>query len=331
MKTARETQHLTTLIEEAISDLDIPDEPSALYEPVQYTLANGGKRLRPYLALLACGLCGGRVDEAVPVGLAVELLHNFTLVHDDIMDSADTRRGEPSVFKKWDVSTAILSGDVLFVKAQEQLQYYGDSQDYSKYQYSELNRLFLKATRTVCEGQAYDLDFESRTKISLDEYLQMISKKTASLLSISMRMGGIVAGVNRKKLELLDQIGLQVGMAFQIQDDLLDVVGDPDKFGKKVGGDIATGKKTYLTVLALEKFTGDAYRKLSQILQTKKVSPEQINYVIQILENKNITTEASIAARDRYNEAIALTEKFEDNSYKNELVQLLKNLKKREH
>ncbi|MDZ7693428.1 MAG: polyprenyl synthetase family protein [Balneolaceae bacterium] len=243
MKSTLKHQNLSELINRRLSELDLPKEPHQLYEPVRYTLNLGGKRIRPYFTLTTCGMCGGEVEEAVPAALAIELLHNFTLLHDDIMDAADTRRGSPSVFKKWNSSTAILSGDVMFARAFEQLQYYGKSDSYSKEQYSRIMDIFLESAETVCEGQAFDLQFAERSDVTIDDYLKMIRGKTSALISGSFMLGGAVAGVENDRLLQLRRLGQEAGTAFQIQDDLLDVVADPSKFGKKPGGDIIEGRE----------------------------------------------------------------------------------------
>ncbi|MGD8749610.1 MAG: polyprenyl synthetase family protein, partial [Balneolaceae bacterium] len=177
MNITEQQQKLSDLIEKKLAELDLPDEPSSLYDPVRYTLSLPGKRVRPYLVLVSCGMCGGTIEEALPAAISIELLHNFTLLHDDIMDKAAKRRGKPSVFKKWGADTAILSGDVIYAKAFEQLQYYGYKEQYSKEQYHTILDIFLESSKTVCEGQANDLTFEKRQDVSIDEYLHMIEGK----------------------------------------------------------------------------------------------------------------------------------------------------------
>ena len=197
-------KELTSLIHQKLMEIEFPERPYSLYDPVRYTLSLGGKRIRPYFTLISCGLCGGEPEEALPAGMAIELLHNFTLLHDDIMDAAETRRGKQSVFKKWDSSTAILSGDAMYAWAFEQLQYYGNSDAYSKKQYALIMEIFLESARAVCEGQAYDLEFEENQQVSMQDYLRMIKGKTAALISASFKLGGAVAGADGGLLYNLD-------------------------------------------------------------------------------------------------------------------------------
>jgi len=324
-------QNLSDLITKGLDQLDLPMEPVSLYEPVRYSLAVGGKRIRPMLTLLGCGLCGGEPEEALPAALAVELLHNFTLLHDDIMDRAETRRGQPSVNVKWNDSTAILSGDVMFARASKELNFYGQSDKFTKNQYARINEIFLDAVETVCEGQAYDLEFESEETVSLEDYLKMIEFKTAALLRASLQMGGIVAGAPSEQLDLLYAIGTKSGIAFQIQDDLLDVVGDPDKFGKRVGGDIAEGKKTYLSILALKKGSDTQRQYMQNILRKKDVVDDEIQAVIQQYEALNVIEETRKAASWHYDHAIEALGGFSGSEYKEEISRLLNSLMKREH
>ncbi|MDZ7680312.1 MAG: polyprenyl synthetase family protein [Fodinibius sp.] len=204
MKVTDQQQQLSDRIDEQLAALDLPDIPSLLYDPVRYTLALPGKRVRPYLTLIGSGLCGGTVSEAMPAAIAIELLHNFTLLHDDIMDRANTRRGEPSVYKKWDQNTAILSGDAMYARAFKQLQYYGKVEQYSKSQYNRIMDIFLQSATTVCEGQALDLEFEDRTDVSIEEYIHMIEGKTAALISGALAMGGAVADASEDAIEELE-------------------------------------------------------------------------------------------------------------------------------
>lgn len=294
-------------------------------------MSNGGKRIRPFLVLLGCDMCGGTSGEAMHAAMAVEILHNFTLLHDDIMDKAETRRGKPSVYKKWDESVAILSGDVMFARSVSELQYYGESDRYSKEQYSRLNGLFLDAIRIVCEGQALDMEFERRREVRLEEYLAMIESKTAALLAASLQMGGVVAGAEHRRIEGLGELGMQMGTAFQIQDDLLDVVGDPDKFGKRVGGDIAKGKKTYLTILAQQRAEGQQKKVLQNILHDKSPSSVDIRKVIDIYRDLGVIEDTRKAVSEHYGFALAQLEAFGESDSKTQLFELLKKLINREH
>ncbi len=323
---------LSELIEQGIHNLNIPEVPHDLYRPISYTLEQGGKRIRPYMVLLGCGLCGGDPKEAIPAAIAIELVHNFTLIHDDIMDEAETRRGKPSVYRKWDSSTAILSGDAMFALAIEQFQYYGENAGYDKKQYNALYQYFISSVRRICEGQMMDLNFASQEDISLQEYEEMIGAKTGALLSCALEMGGIVAGTDDQTIHKLGQIGLEAGVAFQIQDDLLDVVADFDKFGKKRGGDIREGKKTYLALFALERASTDERDHLLQILhKTDDISDKEIQWVIDCYQRNGIIEESKKAIRYHYENALDSLRCFEDSEYLTEIRHLLQKLINREY
>lgn len=322
---------LSTDFEVILQNLDLPAHPANLYDPIRYTLAMGGKRIRPKMVLAACGMCGGDITEATPAALAVESLHNFTLIHDDIMDNADKRRGFETVHLKWDFSTAILSGDALFAVASDLLSFYGQNDKYSKSQYFELNKIFLNATRIVCEGQARDLDFETRSDVSLDEYLLMIEQKTAALLKAAMQMGGVIARASAHQIYELGKLGLKAGLAFQIQDDLLDAIGDPEIFGKKPGGDIAEGKKTYLSILALKLADSDDQKLLAEILESGTTSELDIAHVIDIYEKTGVIELTNKEIRRLYDEAFASLSEFSENEFRNEINNLLNQLMIREN
>lgn len=221
-------------------------EPENLYEPMVYILEQGGKRLRPVLVLMAADLLGGDYKKALDAALAIEIFHNFSLVHDDIMDDAPIRRGKETVHEKWDVNTGILSGDVMLIYAYQLFESYsGDT-------FKELARLFTKTAMEVCEGQQYDIDFETRDQVSIEEYLRMIEYKTAVLVGAALKMGAIVAEASEECKESFYQYGRLLGIAFQLQDDYLDAFGDPETFGKQPGGDIIENKKTFLYLKTLE-------------------------------------------------------------------------------
>jgi len=239
--------------------------PSTLYEPANYILGLGGKRIRPVLALLAADAVGGEFKIALPAALAVEVFHNFSLVHDDIMDEAPLRRGKPTVHEKWNANTGILSGDVMLVMAYECLN------DYPPALFAELTQLFSKTAREVCEGQQYDMDFPDQESVSQEEYLKMIRLKTAVLLGCSLQMGAMIGGLSRRESEPFYAFGIKLGLAFQLQDDYLDAFGDPATFGKQVGGDIIENKKTLLYLLALEK--GDEAQR-STLMDLFTTTPE---------------------------------------------------------
>ncbi|GAB5408872.1 MAG: polyprenyl synthetase family protein [Balneolaceae bacterium] len=320
-----------SLIESELVNLDLPDYPETLYKPFEYALTAGGKRIRPILTMLANGICGGTITESIPAALAVEILHNFTLVHDDIMDSADTRRGKPSVFKKWDINVAILSGDVMFAGAMEQLAFYGHEDSYSKQEFSALYDVFLKATTTVCEGQALDMEFVDRQDVKLHEYIEMISGKTAALLSGSLEMGAISAHASSTQRKELALIGKELGIAFQIQDDLLDAIADPEKFGKRPGGDIFEGKKTYLTILTLERADEAGAQLIKDTLLASEPTLESVEAVLKLMKDLNVINDVSSEIELRYQKAFELLSHFPSSEYKEELENLLTFLQYRDH
>jgi geranylgeranyl diphosphate synthase type II len=325
-------QHiLLEKIEKALQEIDLPEMPVSLYEPYRYAMAVGGKRIRPILTLMACGLCDGDLDDALPAALSVEILHNFTLVHDDIMDSAGTRRGEPSVFKKWNENTAILTGDVMFADAYKQLHFYGESDKFSKQEFAAMHHIFSRAIITVCEGQALDMEFVDRSEVTDKEYLQMIGGKTAALLSGSLEMGAVAAHATHHKRAELAELGYEMGIAFQIQDDLLDAVADPEKFGKRPGGDIYEGKKTYLTILALERADEAQKKIISDTLAHVDPDEEAVEQVLDIMRELDVLKDVASQTDEHYQKALDLLNKFESSEYKLELEKLLNFLRKRDH
>lgn len=221
-------------------------EPKNLYEPINYILGLGGKRLRPILTLMTVDLFGGNIEDALDSALAIEVFHNFSLVHDDIMDDAPLRRGKATVHEKWDVNTGILSGDAMLISS------YQFFESYSPEIFKKLTSLFSKTAIEVCEGQQYDVDFESRDDVTIPEYLKMIEYKTAVLVAAAMKMGAIIANASQNDTEAIYEFGKNLGIAFQLQDDYLDAFGNPETFGKQVGGDIIENKKTFLFLKSLE-------------------------------------------------------------------------------
>lgn len=313
-----------------ISQPDLPETPSSLYDPIRYIMGLGGKRLRPRLVMAGCGICGGEVTESYWAAMAVEALHNFTLIHDDIMDNADTRRGMQTVHLKWDLSTAILSGDALFAYSFDQLSYYGKDSRYSKEQYLRLNQIFLDATRIVCEGQAWDMDFENRTDVHLNEYLKMVGQKTAALLKASLQMGAVVAGADDEQIEILGEIGYNAGLAFQIQDDLLDATGNPEQFGKKTGGDIAAGKKTFLSILSTERASIEQNEMLQSVLASRATYDSDIKRVIDLYDRLGVIATAKAEIQKLYNKASVSLKSFPQNIYRDEINSLLNQLMSRQ-
>ncbi|MEN8769499.1 MAG: polyprenyl synthetase family protein [Candidatus Arcticimaribacter sp.] len=243
------------------------EEPAGLYDPMRYILELGGKRIRPVLALLAADAVGGDVKKALPAALAVEVFHNFSLVHDDIMDEAPLRRGKATVHEKWDANTGILSGDVMLVKAYQCLDAYPAEL------FKELTQLFSQTAKEVCEGQQYDMDFPQQDSVSQAEYLHMIKNKTAVLLGCSLQMGAMIGGLSREESQPFYDFGIELGLAFQLQDDYLDAFGDPLTFGKQVGGDIIENKKTLLYLLALEKGDKEQQAELEELFSSQPEDP----------------------------------------------------------
>lgn len=269
-------------------------EPKNLYEPVDYIMNLGGKRLRPVLVLLAAEAFGEKAKEALPAAMAIEVFHNFTLVHDDIMDDAPIRRGRATVHEKWDVNTGILSGDAMLIKA------YQHFEGYDNHLYKALMKLFSTTALQVCEGQQYDVDFEERDDVSIAEYLHMIEYKTAVLVAAAMQMGSMIGGADKKNQTHMYQFGLNLGIAFQLQDDYLDAFGNPETFGKKVGGDIAENKKTFLYLKALKLANANEAQQLKHLFS---IHPEDAGAKIE--NSKQIFVEsgavkASLAEIEKY-------------------------------
>jgi geranylgeranyl diphosphate synthase, type II len=263
-------------------------EPRNLYEPIHYILGLGGKRMRPVLTLMSAELFDADYKLALPAALAVEVFHNFSLVHDDIMDDAPLRRGNETVHEKWNINTAILSGDAMLILA---YQYF---EKYNTEVFRELAKLFSKTALEVCEGQQWDVDFETREDVTILDYLKMIEYKTAVLVAAAMKMGAIVAETSKENAELIYDFGLNLGLAFQLQDDYLDAFGNPETFGKQVGGDIIENKKTYLYLKAIE-FSSDEDKK--QLLHLFSIQPEDNSDKIESVKNIFTTSGASAATQ----------------------------------
>lgn len=271
------------VIERAIGNHSFKKEPKGLYDPIAYSMSLGGKRVRPALLMLANSLFGGKDEEAINAALAVEIFHNFTLVHDDIMDDAPLRRGEQTVYKKWGTNTSILSGDVMLVQAYQLLAKTKNST------LADIIQLFNKTAIEVCEGQQYDMDFEEREDVTIDEYLKMIELKTAVLLAASLEIGGLIGGASAEDAEHIYEFGKNLGVAFQLKDDVLDLYGNPDKFGKRVGGDIISNKKTYLLIKAKELATGNLKKELEFCLTSTALKEDaKVEKVKGIFDQLNI-------------------------------------------
>ena len=277
---------------EFLNTYNVEREPKNLYQPIKYILNLGGKRLRPVLTLMTTACFDGDVDRSMDAALAVEVFHNFSLIHDDIMDAAPLRRGQETVHEKWDLNTGILSGDAMLIRA------YPLFENYPPETFRELAKLFSKTALEVCEGQQYDIDFETRLQVSIPEYLKMIECKTAVLVGAAMQMGAIVANAPIEDQVRCYDFGKNLGIAFQLQDDYLDAFGNPEIFGKQVGGDILENKKTYLFLKAIENGSPEVRTELTQLFQNNALKPE--NKVSKTLElfvrsEANIATKAAIS------------------------------------
>ncbi|WP_129752207.1 polyprenyl synthetase family protein [Flavobacterium beibuense] len=280
--------HYQQVISDYFNTLQVVKDPVNLYEPVKYILSLGGKRMRPVLTLMSAEIFNADCREALPAAVAVEIFHNFSLVHDDIMDDAPLRRGNETVHEKWNINTGILSGDAMLIMA------YRYFEEYEPETFRSLAKLFSKTALEVCEGQQWDVDFEERNDVTIPEYLKMIEYKTAVLVAAAMKMGGIVAKTSVENCDLIYDFGLNLGIAFQLQDDYLDAFGDPATFGKQVGGDIIENKKTYLYLKALQKADDTSRKQLTELFSMQPVdSAEKIELV------KNIFTTSGADAETR--------------------------------
>ena len=281
-------------------------KPRNLYQPIDYILQLGGKRLRPVLTLMTADIFDVDYKLALPAAMAVEVFHNFSLVHDDIMDDAPLRRGNVTVHEKWNINTGILSGDAMLILA---YQYF---ENYQPKTFRKLAKLFSKTALEVCEGQQYDVDFETRTDVTIPEYLKMIEYKTAVLVAAAMKMGAIIAQTSKENSRLIYDFGLNLGLAFQLQDDFLDAFGDPKTFGKQVGGDIIENKKTYLYLKAIE-FSKPKVRK--ELLHLFSIQPQdnldKINSVKEIFNSSGASLATQKAIEEFTLKAFETLEKID--------------------
>lgn len=281
MKTYKD---LYAQIEQEIANIAYTQQPEELYKPIEYIMQLGGKRLRPVLTLMANDMFGGETRKALKAALAIEMFHNFTLVHDDIMDNADIRRGQPTVHVKWNQTIAILSGDLMMIKATDLL---------CETETNDLRNLisvFNKTAAEVCEGQQWDMNFETQSNVTEQDYLKMITLKTAVLLGCALKVGALIGGANTDDANHLYEFGKNIGIAFQLQDDILDSFGEGDKVGKKIGGDIAANKKTILLIEALNSAEGDDKDELYYWLGAK--SNEKIEAVLNLYNKYNVRQKA---------------------------------------
>ena len=309
-----------TDINKAIESLQWDKEPRGLYEPIAYALASGGKRLRPVLALTAAAIFGGKEEEVLPAALALEVFHNFTLLHDDVMDRALVRRGRPTVHVKWDDNTAILSGDQMLIEAYRLLEGVPGAK------LALVLRWFNEMATGICEGQQLDVDFEHADRVAISDYLKMIELKTAVLLANALRTGAYIAGAGEKEQEALYEYGRHIGLAFQIQDDLLDVYGDPETFGKAIGGDICCNKKTYLLLTALATASAEDKAELEQWLLVSDRDREKIAAVTTLYTRLGVREAAEAAIEKHTAEALQQLERLPQDSATEQLRQLAEKL-----
>jgi geranylgeranyl diphosphate synthase type II len=291
-------------------------EPKNLYEPIRYILGLGGKKIRPVLTLMSAEIFDADYSKALPAALAVEVFHNFSLVHDDIMDDAPLRRGNVTVHEKWNINTGILSGDAMLILA---YQYF---EQYEPAIFRELAKLFSKTALEVCEGQQWDVDFETRSDVTIPEYLKMIEYKTAVLVAAAMKMGAIVAETSVENGELIYDFGLNLGLAFQLQDDYLDAFGNPATFGKQIGGDIIENKKTYLYLKAIEFASAEEKAKLLQLFSVSLDENEsKIEEVKSIFNSSGASSATQQAIQDYTLKAFATLDKMNISSDKKAMLQ----------
>ena len=302
------------------------NKPESLYDPVKYILESGGKRLRPLITLYISELFNGKKTVALPAAAALEIFHNFTLAHDDIMDNSSIRRGKKTINEKWDDNTGILSGDVMLIISYEILNQYEDSK------YILFSKKLTEISRLVCEGQQADMDFSSKNDITENEYFEMIRNKTAVLIACSFMFGGIAAETNTSNTDLLYKIGLNLGIAFQLEDDLLDSFGDQEKFGKRIGGDILEKKKTLLYLFTHSKLESEKKLEFENIFNSNEIEESQkINSIKSFYETSGALEYLKNKVRVYFNEAEILIDKLElDNDTKKKLNLFCKTLLNRE-
>ena len=293
-------EQCSLLVEERLKHLSIGGKtPAGLYQPIDYAMTAGGKRVRPVLTLMACNLFGDNIEKALTPAIALEIFHNFTLLHDDVMDHADVRRNRPTVHKRWNENTAILSGDAMLILA---YQYMCQTQPEIL---PALLETFSQTALEVCEGQQYDMDFEQRADVSINEYLKMIRLKTAVLLAACLKTGAICGGASAENSESLYRFGISLGITFQIQDDWLDIYADPDVFGKATGGDILSGKKTFLLLTAFEKADEKTREELIILLNDQKMpANKKIENVKKIYTRLDVSYIARQSMDEYYQQAM---------------------------
>ncbi|MGQ9847460.1 MAG: polyprenyl synthetase family protein [Bacteroidales bacterium] len=314
-------EQLQAKIEQAINTISYPPLPEGLYEPIAYVLEQGGKRLRPLLLLMSYSLFKDDFQIALKPAIGLEMFHNFTLLHDDIMDRAELRRNKPTVHKKWNINTAILSGDAMMIKS---FQYFLDLPLNIQ---SEVLKTFTQTALEVCEGQQYDMNFESRYDVTIEEYMEMIRLKTAVLIAAAMKIGAQIAEAKKEDIELLYEAGIKMGLAFQLQDDYLDVYGDTKVFGKKIGGDIASNKKTYLLISALNLANENQRKSLLYLLNNCIDKDEKVNKVTLLYNEIGIQNLTNVKINELTSDSLNLLDKVSEQKnilpLKNLIINLL--------
>ena len=304
------------LIENALSRLNWKDNPQSLYDPIEYVLSLGGKRIRPALCTLACEFYSGDAEKAMSAALGLEIFHNFTLLHDDIMDRADTRRGQATVHKKWNDNAAILSGDAMLICAYQHMS------QVENHLLSNIMTLFSKVALEVCKGQQLDMSFETRDNVTVDEYIEMIRLKTAVLLATSLEIGAIIGGAPSSDSDLLYNYGINLGLAFQLRDDYLDAFGDPKEFGKQIGGDIKCNKKTFLLLNALKTAEGATAENLRNWINANEVNDEKakIKAVLDIYRETEADKRCEEAIQDFFEKSVVCAKSLQLPEYKKDIL-----------
>ncbi|TVR75318.1 MAG: polyprenyl synthetase family protein [Marinilabiliales bacterium] len=298
------TEELRKTIDREIEKMNFPGrQPAELYEPVHYIMSNGGKRIRPVISLMAGRMFGKDITPCVGPALALELFHNFTLMHDDIMDRADTRRGRPTVHKKWDTNTAILSGDALVVLSFELISATGADK------LPKLLRIFNKTALEVCEGQQMDINFEKLKNVSEVDYMEMIKLKTSVLIAAAMEIGAITAGASDNQGALMYEAGLSLGLAFQLQDDLLDLYGSFEDFGKKPGGDIIMNKKTILLIRALERAGESKKGQIINLMEIESDPDKKVQYARELFDSLGVEGDVRETIEEYFSNAVEMLHK----------------------
>ena len=316
-------QALRKLVQVHIAQLLEQGNPQSLYDPMRYALQAGGKLLRPLLALVSCGSVGGKIEDALDAAAALELAHNFTLVHDDIMDNDALRRGRETVHKKWNANVGILAGDAILVKAYKALNAVPPRHLPRVLQEFNLGILM------VCEGQAMDMDFEERQDVTLDEYFNMINHKTAQLFSLSCILGAILGNGSEKEIEALGSFGRKLGRAFQLQDDLLDILSDQETLGKDIGSDMQANKKTFLMLYAKANSDKNELLQFDRLKQKERLSAADIQQVIKIMKNSGAIDAANSEIKSALTQAHNALEQLQETIYKTMLAGLLNSLENR--